>query len=48
MLLVPGLTGWNHMQGVELQLVNGRLRQRHMGSVRRVKGTTKQTDSVWP
>ena len=38
----------HYVKDVELQLCNSSLRQRDMGSVRRVKRTAKQAHPLWP
>ena len=44
--LVPGLPGWNDVEGIERELLQRRLGQRDMGQVRRVKGTAKDAYSL--
>lgn len=44
--LVPGLPGWNDVEGIKRELLQRRLGQRDMGQVRRVKGTAKDAYSL--
>ena len=44
LLLVPRKTGWDDMQHVELQLLNGSFRQLYMRAVGRIKRPSVEPD----